>query len=153
MFHYVPAHEFQYCFSSREVHVERRPPLQRRRRGPRSVAALKRPQLFRFTTLVGAPGKSGAEPASVPNSQLLVSNSLSVNVVGFGGSNSFALDSLSATPKLESFCEQLRILNVNVRKLVLRKAELEARLVNANVDILLLQETWLSESVEEVQIA
>ena len=89
----------------------------------------------------------------VPNSQLLVSNSLSVNVVGFGGSNSFVLDSLSATPKLESFYEKLRIWSVNVRKLVLRKAELETRLVNANVNILLLQETWLSESIEEVQIA
>ena len=108
------------------------------------MAALKRRQTFRFTTVVGAPGKSGAETASVPNSLLLVSNSLFVNVVGFGGSNSLVLDPFSATPKLESFCEKLRMWSVNIRKLVLRKAELEARLVNANVDILLLQETWLS---------
>ena len=34
-----------------------------------------------------------------------------------------------------------------------RKAELEARLRNANVDILLLQESWLSDDVEEVRVA
>ena len=136
--YHVPAHECQDCSTSCDVHVERRPPLRRRRRGPRSVAALKRRQTSRFTTLVGAPGKSGAEPASVFNSQLLGSNSLSVNVVRFGGSNSFVLDPLSATPMLESFCEQLRIWSVNVRKFVLRKVQLEARLVKANVDILLL---------------
>ena len=46
----------------------------------------------------------------------------------------------------------MRIWSVNVRKLLHRKAELEARLVNANVDMLLLQETWLVKSVENVQI-
>ena len=73
-------------------------------------------------------------------------------VMGFGGNNSIIVEAPSAI-RLGSFCEQLRIWSVNVRKLVLRKAELEARLANANVDVLLLQETWLSESVEAVQIA
>ena len=54
-------------------------------------------------------------------------------VVGFGGSNSIIVEAPSAIPRLGSFCEQLRIWSVNVRKLVLRKAELEARLANANV--------------------
>ena len=57
------------------------------------------------------------------------------------------------TFKLDSFCEKLRIWIVNIRKFVLLKAKLEARLVNANVDILLRQETSLSESVENLQIA
>ena len=74
-------------------------------------------------------------------------------VVGSGGSNSMIVEAPSPIPRLGSFCEQLRIWSVNVRKLVLRKAELEARLANANVDVLLLQETCLSESVEDVQIA
>ena len=74
-------------------------------------------------------------------------------VMGFGGSNSIIVEAPSAIPRLGSFCEQLRIWKMNARKLVLRKAELEARLANANVDVLLLQETWLSESVEAVQIA
>ena len=42
---------------------------------------------------------------------------------------------------------------MNVCKLMRRKAELEARLRNANVDILLLQETKLSDDVEEVRVA
>ena len=51
-----------------------------------------------------------------------------------------------------SFFQHVRIWSVNVRKLLRRKAELEARLRNADVHVLLLQETWLSESVEEVSL-
>ena len=47
----------------------------------------------------------------------------------------------------------MRICSVNVRKLRHWKAEVEAKLVNANVAMLLLEEPWLSESVEQVQIA
>ena len=43
--------------------------------------------------------------------------------------------------------------SVNVCKLIWRKAEVEARLATADVDILLLQETWLCEAVEEVRIS
>ena len=50
------------------------------------------------------------------------------------------------------FSQRIRIWSVNTRKLLRRKAELEARLLNANVDLLFLQETWLSESAKDVQI-
>ena len=43
--------------------------------------------------------------------------------------------------------------SVNVCKLRRRKAELEARLANADVDMLMLRETWLCEAVEEVRIS
>ena len=42
---------------------------------------------------------------------------------------------------------------MNCRKLLRRRAELEARLKNAGVDILLLQETLLSVDVESVTIS
>ena len=51
-----------------------------------------------------------------------------------------------------NFSQHLRIWSVNVRKLLRRRAELEARLRNAGVHILLLQETWLSDSVEEIAL-
>ena len=51
------------------------------------------------------------------------------------------------------FYANIRIWNVNCRKLLRRRAELEARLWNAGVDILLLQETWLSTDVESVTIS
>jgi len=43
--------------------------------------------------------------------------------------------------------------SINARKLLRRKAELEARLTNSGVDILLVQETWLSEDVESVTLS
>ena len=42
---------------------------------------------------------------------------------------------------------------MNVRKLLRRRAELEARLVDSRVDLLFVQETWLSDAVEEVAIS
>ena len=42
---------------------------------------------------------------------------------------------------------------MNCRKLLRRRAELEARLRNSNVDIVLLQETWLSGDVESITIS
>ena len=86
---YVPANEYQDCFTGRDVHFERCPPIERRRRGPRSVAAFTRRQTFRFTTLVGTPGKLFAEPANAPSSQLLVLFFWWVTVVGYGGSNCY----------------------------------------------------------------
>ncbi len=50
------------------------------------------------------------------------------------------------------YSQRIRIWSVNVRKLLRRKAELEARLKNAAVDVLMLQETWLADTVEELAI-
>ena len=50
------------------------------------------------------------------------------------------------------FCERVRIGSINCRKLLTRRAELEARLLNSSVDILCLQETLFSEDVEAISI-
>ena len=66
---HVPAHEVSEGFvPSQDFHVERC-----RRRGPRSLRALMRRVMHRFTPSAGAPGKSGAvllagTPADVLNS-------------------------------------------------------------------------------------
>ena len=51
------------------------------------------------------------------------------------------------------YSQSVRFWSVNARKLLRRKAELEARLANAEVDFLFVQETWLSEEVEDISIA
>ena len=61
---YVPAHECRNVkFLFRQSHVERCPPHQRRRRGPRSLRALMRREVLRFTPPVRAHGESGAAPS------------------------------------------------------------------------------------------
>ena len=52
-----------------------------------------------------------------------------------------------------SFCENVRVWSINCCKFLFRKAEIEARLRNSNVDILCLQETWLSEDIEEISLS
>ena len=42
---------------------------------------------------------------------------------------------------------------MNARKILRRKAELEARLRNADVNLLCVQETWLSDNAEAIYIA
>ena len=59
----VPARESQDAvFPNHVFHVERRPPVKLRRRGPRSLQAILRRQEHRFTALTVAPGESGAAP-------------------------------------------------------------------------------------------
>ena len=71
---HVPAHEVSEGFVPlQDFHVERCPPTKLRRRGPRSLRALMRREMHRFTPSAGAPGKSGAvllagTPADVLNS-------------------------------------------------------------------------------------
>ena len=104
-----------------------------------------------FDTVVG---DGGANSVYLGVSLRTLSDPLPCNVVvGDGGSNSVLLGDTSRSSSLGSFSGQVRIWSVNVCKLMRRKAELEARLRNANVDILLLQETWLSDDVEEVRVA
>ena len=55
--------------------------------------------------------------------------------------------------QLMFFCESVRVWSINCRKFLTRKAEIEARLRNSNVDIVCLQETWLSDSVEEISLS
>ena len=69
------------------------------------------------------------------------------NCVTFNFPNANDSSSLS-----RGFSQRTRIWSVNVRKLLRRKAELEARLKNAAVDVLMLQETWLADTVEELAI-
>ena len=49
--------------------------------------------------------------------------------------------------------QSIRIWSINARKLLRRRAELEARLLNAGVDIICVQETWLSDDVESVTLS
>ena len=49
--------------------------------------------------------------------------------------------------------QRLRFRNINSRKLLRRKSEIEARLANAEVDLLFVQDTWLTEAVEDIAIA
>ncbi len=51
-----------------------------------------------------------------------------------------------------AFLQHIRIWSINARKLLRRRAELEARLSNSGVDLLFVQETWLSDDVEEVSL-
>ncbi len=51
-----------------------------------------------------------------------------------------------------AFFQRIRIWSVNVRRFLKRRAELEARLMNSDVHILMLQETWLSDNVESITI-
>ena len=48
--------------------------------------------------------------------------------------------------------QKLRIWSVNARKLLRRRAEIEARLRNSADDIVCIQETWLSDDVEAVSL-
>ena len=57
----------------------------------------------------------------------------------------------SDTRNHNSFSERGRVWSVNVCKVKRRTSKLEARLANAYVDILMLQKTWLCESVDEVR--
>ena len=60
------------------------------------------------------------------------------------------------TPPRKQFAssiQRIRMWSVNARKLLRRRAELEARLHNANVDLLCVQETWLSDSIEYIVIS
>ena len=154
----VPAREsHDEVFPNHVFHAERCPPTKLRRRGPRSLQAIVRRHEHRFTALTVAPGESGAAPVlgapvnaamltshfpCPPNTLEYDSRRLRVNQLSV---------SVSAQPN--AFCERVRVWNVNCCKLLKRKAELEARLCNSCVDILCLQETWLSEDVESIAIS
>ena len=51
------------------------------------------------------------------------------------------------------YSQCVRFWSINARKLLKQKAGIEARLANADVDLLFVQETWLSEAVEDIVIA
>ncbi len=161
---HVPAHDSH--------RVERCPPSRRRRRGPRSLEALMRRSRHRFTPSPGACGEALAVPTGTPGvgpvplpttvssaSPRSSSTTAAASAAGEAMVSPPAndLSSLFARCTLNSRCDcnfsqHLRIWSVNVRKLLRRRAELEARLRNAGVHILLLQETWLSDSVEEIAL-
>ena len=127
-----------------------------------------RREMHRFTPSAGAPGKSGAvllagTPADVLNSAPLLPCSREIplalpsrkSIANSNGSlrrlrepEIVVVHSMSPS----AFCERIRIWSVNCRKLLKRRAELEARLLHSSVDILCLQETWLSEDVESISI-
>ncbi len=233
---------------ARDLHVERCPPHRRRRRGPRSLRALRRRALVRFCPLAGVPGsKPGAAPSpgapvSVPDELLrtlpLSTRSLHEHTfscesvildlhslisdnddhfkesesefgVASSGNRWISREIVDDSRNLESsravaepedslpntaksaeflpcpvsvpesasptkspetgvgvpasgrrppspppvFVERVRIWSVNARKLLRRRAELEARLLNSGVDLLFVQETWLSDDVESVTIS
>ena len=154
----VPAREsHDEVFPNHVFHAERCPPTKLRRRGPRSLQAIVRRHEHRFTALTVAPGESGAAPVlgapvnaamltshfpCPPNTLEYDSRRLRVNQLSV---------SVSAQPS--AFCERVRVWSVNCCKLLKRKAELEARLCNSCVDILCLQETWLSEDVESIAVS
>ena len=158
---------------ARDLRVERCPlDRRRRRRGPRSLHALQRRARLRFTPPSGS-GVIRTPPDGVPSVSFTQSSDLglgdSPEICDFSvdpglcelsagacfSTNSNSGDKFSSSEPRHvhaSFSERVRIWSVNVCKLSRRKAELEARLLNANVDILLLQETWLTDSEEEVRI-
>ena len=162
----VPARDSQEdLFYSHVSHVERCPPSRLRRRGPRSLQAIVRRVEQRFTPSAVAPGKSGAvsladTPADVPNSDSLcnIATDLSTEqgaCVFEVGARRLRVVQPSEIPcePINAFCESVRVWSINCRKFLTRKAEIEARLRNSKVDIVCLQETWLSDSVEEISLS
>ena len=144
-------------FFGNEPAFERCPPLVRhRRRGPRSFAALARRQCRRrFTSLqLGAPGSSGAAPipGAPSGTSTIILNSLRASETSHCNLNGDIV-SHETEPTSCVVCANVRIWSINCRRLLRRRAELEARLWNAGVDILVLQETWLSTDVESVTIS
>ncbi len=166
---------------ARDLRAERCPPVsrRRRRRGPRSLQALVRRERLRFTPPSGTLGESGVALSGAPDGVCSVestqisskerrfegkvfestigeADSSTGNNVVVGDRNKDGGDFPSLASRrarnLDNFSERVRIWSVNVRKLLRRKAELEARLSNANVDIIMLQETWLADDVEEVRL-
>ena len=156
---------------------ERWPP-RRRRRGPRSFAAFQRRSLRPFFTSPPLAGACGFEsqaaplvgaPVSVSDQQMpcTVFDPSQVNVHTSlhvfskpSNSNDDTNDNTTQQPTPQpiqvdnvTYSQKLVIWSVNTRKLLKNKAELEARLKNAGVDVLVIQETWLSDSVEAVMIA
>ena len=101
----------------------------------------------------GAPGKSGAvsfsgTPADVPNSHSLCNVVTDIpkeqGATGFeAGARRLRVNRSPVTHSVSqiSFCENVRVWSINCCKFLFRKAEIEARLRNSNVDILCLQET------------
>ena len=153
---HVPAHDV-HC-------VERCPPSRRRRRGPRSLEALKRRSRHRFSPSPGACGEALAVlsgtpgdgpvplPTVVPTAVPSAAGKATVPPAASVYRSVFTRCALNSC-RDSSFFQHIRIWSVNVRKLIRRRAELEARLRNAGVHILFLQETWLSDSVEEITLS
>ena len=127
-----------------------------------------RREKHRFTPSSGAPGKSGAvlfagTPADVQNlvsvspCRAELSAALPCNLPASSSCSSRRLrepetvNGSVASPNV--FWQRVRVWSVNCRNLLKRRAELEARLRNSNVDILCLQENLFSEEVEAVAIS
>ena len=123
----------------------------------------------RFTPSAGAPGESGAVPLAGTPADVLnlefpspcrveIPDALPCrNSIASSDRSLRRLRELntvvvtSASPSV--FPQRVRVWSVNCCKLLKRRAELEARLKNSNVDILCLQETWLAEDVEAIPIS
>ena len=154
-------------FSFRQFHVERCPPHKRRRRGPRSLQAIMRREALRFTPPVRAHGESGAAPSGALAGEQkfdLLSYCRGAFPVALTYRNSIAnLNNLRRLREFDTvavsfasphvFSQRVRVWSINRRKLLKRRAELEARLKNSNVDILCLQETWAAEDIKAIPIS
>ena len=118
------------------------------------MRAIMRREALRFTPPVRAHGESGAAPSGALAGEQkfdLLSYCRGAFPVALTCRNSIAnLNNLrrlrefdtvavsSASPHV--FSQRVRVWSINRRKLLKRRAELEARLKNSNVDILCLQE-------------
>ena len=161
--------------SVRSGSVVRPPPVfsgqrRHRRRGPRSVAARERrlhrwaiaspgARGFQSRSPVDAPCRTPRFSSSTPCSPFSPSSPSTVTIgqadvsARVVSSSSCSAGSHRFSMSSRGYSQSVRFWSVNARKLLRRKAELEARLANAEVDLLFVQETWLSEEVEDISIA